>query len=553
MRRATKVVRNRRGGSLKKSYSTQSRNGSNVFSASSKSVVTSVYRAPVRSSLMKTPKYQHSYSFSTNYTPIRLYASGSLPDHTPLEFPALSPTMEEGGIQEWEKKEGDAIAAGDVIAQIETDKTTIAWSSTEDGYLAKILVPAGTKGIKLNSIVAIMVADEKDIAAFKNYSGDSASSAPPKDPASQETKEPKEKQQSDQPTLKKGDANQELDKQHNEPQQQQRQAAQEQQPQVQSQSQGQSHQQSTQQRQGGDRVVASPYAKKLAQEKSIDLSQIQGTGPNNRVIAADVNEYQPRQQTAAAQQKQATSKPAAQAPKQQTQQLSANQYTDIPTSQMRRIIASRLLESKQTIPHYYLTASIRLDSLMNLRKQLNANSNNKYKLSVNDFVIKASALALKRVPEVNSQFRGEAIRRFNNVDVCVAVNTPDGLFTPIVFNADHKGLVQISENVKELAAKAKEKKLAMEEYQGGTFTVSNLGMFGVKHFAAVINPPQAAILAVGGVEEKAVVKEGGQGFEVGSVMEVTLSCDHRVVDGATGAQWLKEFKGFLEDPVTMLL
>lgn len=277
----------------------------------------------------------------------------------------------------------------------------------------------------------------------------------------------------------------------------------------------------------------------MAQEQGVNLAGIAGTGPNARIIRADVLEHA------------VGASVSAPAP------IRGEAYTDYPNSNVRKIIAARLTESKQTIPHYYLTTECTVDKLLKIRAELNAKGEGKYKLSVNDFVVKAAALALRRKPVANSAWMGEFIRRYHNVDINVAVSTEDGLFTPIVFDADKKGLIDISQNVKDLATKAKEKRLQPSEFQGGTFTISNLGMYGIKQFAAVINPPQACILAVGATEKKVVPNEtktaGADPFTVASVMTVTLSCDHRVVDGAVGADWLQVFRDLVEDPVKMLL
>jgi len=275
------------------------------------------------------------------------------------------------------------------------------------------------------------------------------------------------------------------------------------------------------------------------------LSQVTGTGPSGRIIAADVREFQAQAPVQAK---------AAAAPPSRTTET----YTDYPNSNVRKVISNRLLEAKQTIPHYYLTIECRVDKLMKIREELNAKADGKFKLSVNDFVVKASALALKKQPVLNSTWSDQAIRRYHNIDINVAVGTPDGLFTPIVPDADKKGLVDISTKVKELAAKAKDKKLAPADYEGGTFTISNLGMYGVKQFAAIINPPQAAILAVGATEKRLVINDDPstkktKPYDEASILTVTLSCDHRVVDGAVGAEWLQAFKTYIEDPLRMLL
>jgi pyruvate dehydrogenase E2 component (dihydrolipoamide acetyltransferase) len=293
-------------------------------------------------------------------------------------------------------------------------------------------------------------------------------------------------------------------------------------------------------------VFASPLARKVAQEQGVDVAAVHGTGSNNRVIRADVLDYAAKGPAFVPA---ATSVPTP-AP--------GGLFTDIPNTQIRKVIAARLTESKQTVPHYYLSIECRMDKLLKVRQELNAKGEGAYKLSVNDFIIKAAALALQKKPTCNSAWFGDYIRRYHNVDINVAVSTDEGLFTPIVQDADKKGLATIANTVKDLANKAKEKKLQPHEFQGGTFTISNLGMFGVKQFAAVINPPQSCILAVGGTEKKVVPNEdketsAAQPYATAHVMTVTLSCDHRVVDGAVGAEWLKTFKELVEDPVKMLL
>jgi pyruvate dehydrogenase E2 component (dihydrolipoamide acetyltransferase) len=292
------------------------------------------------------------------------------------------------------------------------------------------------------------------------------------------------------------------------------------------------------------RVVASPYAKKLAAEAGVSLQGASGSGPGGRIVAADVQHIIASGGSPST----AYAEPASPA---------MGAFTDIATSQIRQVIARRLLESKQQIPHYYLTVACRIDRMMDVRTALNAtlaaSSNGAAKLSVNDFIVKASALALRKVPEVNASWYGDFIRQYHSVDCSVAVQTPAGLMVPIVKDADHKGLASISAEVRQLAAKAKDGKLKPEEFMGGTFTISNLGMFGVHQFAAIVNPPQSAILAVGGAEKRVVPTAAGGGFEEGTFMTVTLSCDHRVVDGAVGAQWLQAFKGYIEDPASMLL
>ena len=300
------------------------------------------------------------------------------------------------------------------------------------------------------------------------------------------------------------------------------------------------------------RVKASPFARKTANERGIDISQVTGTGPDGRIVSADVEGFKgvPATPAAATPSAAAPAQPAAYAPK----GAAGDAYTDTPTSSMRKIIASRLSESKQTVPHYYLTVEINMDKVVKLREVLNSSSEGKYKLSVNDFVIKASALSLKKVPEVNSAWQGDFIRQYHTADVAVAVATPNGLITPIVANAETKGLSTISSQVKDMATRARSGKLSPNEYQGGTFTISNLGMFGIKDFTAIINPPQSCILAIGGTEKKVVPDETKEsGFAVRNVMNVTLSSDHRVVDGAVGATWLQAFREYMENPLKMML
>jgi len=299
----------------------------------------------------------------------------------------------------------------------------------------------------------------------------------------------------------------------------------------------------------GGRVIASPLAKANAAKMSIDLSQVRGTGPNGRIIAADVAEFVPAKEKP---------KPTQQ-PQQQQMPPSIADFIDIPNTNIRKVTAERLTFSKQNIPHYYLTVDINVDKLLELRTILNGISkNNEYKLSVNDFVVKAAALALRALPEVNSEWRGTHIRRYNNVHINIAVNTPKGLFTPIVRETDKLGLKAINQTIKEVAQRANEGKSTLADLQLGTFTISNLGMFGITTFSAVINPPQVAILAVGGTRKVVVVDEDPSDksepkFRNANMMSVTLSCDHRVVDGAVGAQWLQVFKDLMENPIKFLL
>ena len=423
-------------------------------------------------------------------------AGASFPSHEVMSMPALSPTMSEGTLLKWKKSVGDEISAGDVLAEIETDKASMEWEAQEDGVLAQILVPEGTSGIQVGSPVFIQVDSADDVGAFKSFTvadvgaaapaAAAAPSAPVSTPSPAAT--PKAPVQAAPKPM----------------------------------------------RQSGDRVIASPYARKVAGEKGVDLHGLQGSGPGGRIVSADVLNAPASGGLAG---------------------VSSSVFTDEATTGIRRVIAQRLLESKQTIPHYYLSASCRIDTLSALRAKLNESlaATDGGKISMNDFVIKASAMALKKVPEANASWHEDFIRQYNSVNCSVAVQTPAGLMVPVVRNADKKGLAAISADVKSLAQRAREGKLMPDESADGTFTVSNLGMFGVTQFSAIVNPPQACILAVGSAEKKVVPSADGAGFEQGTFVTVTLSCDHRVIDGAVGAQWLQAFKGYIEDPASMLL
>uniref|UniRef100_A0A3Q2QSX3 Acetyltransferase component of pyruvate dehydrogenase complex n=1 Tax=Fundulus heteroclitus TaxID=8078 RepID=A0A3Q2QSX3_FUNHE len=418
----------------------------------------------------------------------------SYPPHMKVALPALSPTMTMGTVQRWEKKVGEKLSEGDLLAEIETDKATIGFEVQEEGYLAKILVSEGTRDVPLGAPLCIIVEKESDIGAFKDYvetgMGDVSAQPPAPPPVTAPAPSAAPAAAAAPAAPRKG------------------------------------------------RVFASPLAKKLAAEKGIDLAQVSGSGPDGRVTRKDIESFVPPKVapvTAPA----PSAAPAA----------PAGTFTDIPISNIRKVIAQRLMQSKQTIPHYYLSVDVNMDRVLELRQELNEN----IKLSVNDFIIKASALACLKVPECNSSWMDTVIRQNHVVDVSVAVSTANGLITPIVFNAHVKGLAAITSDVATLAAKAREGKLQPHEFQGGTFTISNLGMFGIKNFSAIINPPQACILAVGGSEKRLMPADNDKGFDVSNMMSVTLSCDHRVVDGAVGAQWLAEFRKLLEKPVTMLL
>jgi pyruvate dehydrogenase E2 component (dihydrolipoamide acetyltransferase) len=417
----------------------------------------------------------------------------------PIEIlmPALSPTMTEGTLARWVKKEGDAVKSGDVIAEIETDKATMEVEAVDEGVLGKILVAEGTEGVPVNKLIALLLEDGESAADLAGYSGATAPVAT--------TAAPKEEISAVSPAA------------------------------------------SVEPKATGERVFISPLAKRIAEQNGVDYANVAGTGPHGRIIKADIEDAQ---KTVVG----ADSKPQNVA---NSFGRNATEYTEIPNSGMRKTIAKRLSESKQQVPHFYLSLDCELDALLEARKQMNdvaerlaGKEKPAYKLSVNDMVIKAVAMALREVPAANASWSDAAILQYNNVDISVAVAIDGGLITPIVKNADQKGLAQISNEAKDLIARARAGKLQPSEYQGGGFSISNLGMYGIKNFNAIINPPQGCILAVGAGEERVVVK-GGQ-FKAVNAMTVTLSCDHRVVDGAVGAEFLGAFKRYIETPVLML-
>ncbi|KAL1212062.1 Dihydrolipoyllysine-residue acetyltransferase component 2 of pyruvate dehydrogenase complex [Cardamine amara subsp. amara] len=461
------------------------------------------------SSTMAGPKLFKEF-ISSQMRSVRGFASSSdLPPHQEIGMPSLSPTMTEGNIARWLKKEGDKVAPGEVLCEVETDKATVEMECMEEGYLAKIVKEEGAKDIQVGEVIAITVEEEEDIQKFKDYtpSSDTGPAAPEAKPAPSPLKEEKVEKPASAPEAK-------TSKPSSAPSE--------------------------------DRIFASPLARKLAEDNSVPLSSIKGTGPEGRIVKADVEEF------LASGSKETTAKTS----KSTDSKVPALDYVDIPHTQIRKVTASRLAFSKQTIPHYYLTVDTCVDKMMGLRSQLNSfqEASGGKRISINDLVIKAAALALRKVPQCNSSWTDEYIRQFNNVNINVAVQTENGLYVPVVKNADKKGLSTIGEEVRFLAQKAKENSLKPEDYEGGTFTVSNLGgPFGIKQFCAVINPPQAAILAIGSAEKRVVPGTGPDQFNLSSYMSVTLSCDHRVIDGAIGAEWLKAFKGYIETPESMLL
>jgi len=443
---------------------------------------------------------------------------------TNILMPALSPTMEEGKLAKWHVKEGDAVKAGDILAEIETDKATMEFEAVDEGRIGKILVTEGTEGVKVNAPIAtlLMEGDSADAAP--------SGKAPPSKPedissamneiskaiASEAKAAPAPAAAAPAPAPAANNA-----------------------------------------ANSGARVFASPLAKRIAEQKGIDLSSLAGSGPRGRIVKSDVENAKPGAKPAAA------SSPAKASGDAGISGVTPlpdarlfypkDAYVEVPHDSMRKTIAKRLTSAKTLIPHYYLTIDCDITALMDVRARMNAKSPkaNGFKLSVNDFVMKASAMALIKHPDVNASWTETAILRHRHADVGVAVALDGGLITPIVFRAEEKGLVEISNEVKALADKAKNKKLKPSEFEGGSFSVSNLGMFGIRNFTAVINPPQSAIMAVGAGEERAIVKDGK--IVAATMMTVTLSCDHRVIDGATGARFLQTFKDFVEYPATMLL
>ena len=436
-------------------------------------------------------------------------------------MPALSPTMTEGNVASWLKDEGDSVQAGDILCEIETDKATMEVEATDEGTLARIVAPAGTEAVPVNAVIGLILEEGEDAAALEGAEAapaPAASAAAPAEP----TAEPAPAAAPAAPAPGGNGAT----------------------PPAPS-------------REPGARIFASPLARRMAKQAGLALEAIAGTGPNGRIVKVDI-EAAIAAAAAAPAPVVASPAPAAAAPvaapatAPATPAAPAAAYQDAPASTMRKVIAQRLQEAKREVPHFYLTVDCAVDALLETRAQLNERSDD-YSLSVNDFVIRAAALALRKVPAANASWVDGALRQYTSADISVAVAIEDGLVTPIVRNADGKGLAEISAEVKELAGRARAKPmgLAPEEYQGGTFSVSNLGMYGIKEFAAIINPPQSMILAVGTAEQRPVVRDGA--LAVATMMSCTLSVDHRVVDGALGARFLQAFKGLIEDPLTMLL
>ena len=446
---------------------------------------------------------------------------------TPILMPALSPTMEEGTLAKWLKKEGDTISSGDVIAEIETDKATMEVEAVDEGTLGKILVSEGTENVKVNDPIGVILeegesADDIDEASLKSGGGASA---------------PEKKDEPAKPSPNGANGAAPAEKEASAPA-----------PKSVSAEAG---------HRGNGRILASPVAKRIAKHEGLDLSLIKGPGPKGRIVKHDVEEAV-KAGTAKAGSASAAAAPAGMPVAGVDERLyPADSYTAVKNDGMRKTIAKRLHQSfNQEVPHFPLNIDIELTQLLAVRERINAASPPKgedgfFKVSVNDIVIKASAQALMAVPEANATYTDEAILQHHHADIGVAVAIDGGLITPIVWKAETKGLKQISEEIRDMAGRARSKKLKPEEYQGGTFSVSNLGMFGITSFASIVNQPQGAIMSVGAGEERAVVRDGQ--IVARNMMTVTLTCDHRVVDGAVGAKFLAAFKRFCEEPASMLL
>jgi pyruvate dehydrogenase E2 component (dihydrolipoamide acetyltransferase) len=436
---------------------------------------------------------------------------------TNILMPALSPTMEKGNLAKWLKKEGDKVKAGDVLAEIETDKATMEYEAVDEGTLVKIVVPEGTQDVAVNAIIAVLAGDGEDVKAAGAGAAKSTSVAKTPEAPKPQAASPKAAAPAPQPPVSPVAAS------------------------------------------GSNRTFSSPLARRIAKEAGVDLSRVSGSGPHGRVIARDIDAAKSGKGLRAPDAAPAAG--AAIAPSMSDASIRAlyedGSYELIPHDGMRRTIAQRLTASVQTVPHFYVTVDCNIGKLIAAREEINSSAPKDkdgkpaYKLSVNDFVIKALALALQRVPDANVSWTEAGMLKHKHSDIGVAVALPGGLITPIVRNAESKSLSVISNEMRDLAARARGRKLKPQEYQGGTSSVSNLGMYGIKDFTAVINPPQSTILAVGAGEERAVVINGK--LEAATIMSVTLSCDHRSVDGALGAELVSAFKKLIENPVMMVV
>ena len=439
---------------------------------------------------------------------------------TQILMPALSPTMEEGTLAKWLVKEGDEVSSGDLLAEIETDKATMEFEAVDDGTIGKILVEAGSTNVAVNTPIAVLL-EEGESAEDIDTGGGEKAAKKAKEGAAEKTAAPAPDATSEAPAAKAPPAARD---------------------------------------DAGDRVFASPLARRIAAEKGIDLAGIEGSGPRGRIVRADLEGAAPaaakpqaaHEPAQAAEKAPVAAPPAGPSADQVAKMFEGRDYEEVTLDGMRRTVAARLTEAKQTIPHFYLRRSIRLDALLEFRAKLNAQLEARgVKISVNDFIIKAAALALQQVPDCNAVWAGDRILRLNPSDVAVAVAVEGGLYTPVIRDAHLKSLSALSEEMKDLAARARDRKLAPQEYMGGSFAISNLGMYGIENFDAVINPPHGSILAVGAGEKRPVVGVDGA-LEAATVMSVTLSVDHRVIDGALGADFLSAIRQHLENPLAML-
>ncbi|WP_419234684.1 pyruvate dehydrogenase complex dihydrolipoamide acetyltransferase [Rickettsia endosymbiont of Nabis limbatus] len=411
-----------------------------------------------------------------------------------LLMPALSPTMTEGNLARWLKKEGDKINPGEVIAEIETDKATMEVEAVDEGTLAKIIIPQGSQNVPVNSLIAVLTEEGEELSGIKEFIAKNSINSSKKEEIS------KSVETTTSQTVKEENVPIALD-------------------------------------QNNLKVFASPLAKRLAKIQNVRLEDIKGSGPHGRIIKQDMLSY----------------KGGSKALSNKIVSRNPEEYRLVPNNNIRKIIAKRLLESKQTVPHFYLSIECNVDKLIDIREDINRSfgDDKSAKISVNDFIILAVAKALQEVPSANASWGDDAIRYYNNVDISVAVAIENGLVTPIIRNANQKNIIELSSEMKGLIKKARENKLTPEEFQGGGFTISNLGMYGIKNFNAIINPPQSCIMGVGSSSKRALVKNDQ--ISIATIMDVTLSADHRVVDGAVGAEFLAAFKRFIESPALMLL
>ncbi|MDV7341439.1 pyruvate dehydrogenase complex dihydrolipoamide acetyltransferase [Terasakiella sp. A23] len=427
-------------------------------------------------------------------------------------MPALSPTMEEGNLAKWCVAEGDTVESGDVIAEIETDKATMEVEAVDEGTMGKILVAEGTEGVKVNELIALLLEEGEDESALEGAA--TAAPVPAAAPAAAENAAPAPAAAAaPAPAAPVSDS--------------------------------------------GERVFSSPLARRIAAQEGLDIKAISGTGPRGRVVKRDVDAALAAGTGKAA--APTADKPAPKAAAAESNTLSEDdpifkllpEYEAVPNSNMRKTIAKRLTESARDIPHFNLQVDVEIDKLLALRKELNSRDGADYKISVNDFLVKATSLALTRVPDCNVAYTDGAILKFKQVDMAIAVAVEGGLITPIIKDAASKGLATLANEAKDLAGRAREGKLSPEEYQGGTFTISNLGMFGIKSFNSIINPPQGGILSIGAGDQRPVVKDGA--LAVATVVTLTLAVDHRCIDGAAGAAFIKELKSLIEDPISLML